>query len=219
MSMIASVLHLDRGAVQSLHVTDPYSLHRVVYSLYEDVRSENEKLRSNTSGILYADMGGGPGGRRVLLLANREPAKTVNGRPVSIESKTVSEGFLEHEEYRFKVTVNPTRRNNKTRKLEPVKGRQPIAHWFCGRAQRSWGFQVAQDHLLVDKVEVLQFTGKNGNNLTIAQAQLQGRLRVLDQEKFKNSFQLGIGRARAFGCGLLQIQPIHPSASSKGDFR
>ena len=40
MSLVASVLHLDRRAVQALRITDPYSLHRVVYGLYPDVRDE-----------------------------------------------------------------------------------------------------------------------------------------------------------------------------------
>ena len=43
MSMIASVLHLDRRDIKALRITDPYSLHRVVYSLYDDVRSAEEK--------------------------------------------------------------------------------------------------------------------------------------------------------------------------------
>lgn len=43
MSLIASVLYLDREAIKALRVTDPYSLHRVVYSLYPDVRSETDK--------------------------------------------------------------------------------------------------------------------------------------------------------------------------------
>ncbi len=41
--LYASVLHLDRHSIQALKVTDPYSLHRVVYSLFDDVRSEASK--------------------------------------------------------------------------------------------------------------------------------------------------------------------------------
>lgn len=58
MNMIASVLHLDRKAVKVLRITDPYSLHRVVYSLYEDARDAGQKNISQTSGILFADQGG-----------------------------------------------------------------------------------------------------------------------------------------------------------------
>ena len=53
MSLIASVLHLDRRAVKALRITDPYSLHRVVYSLYPDVRSDTDKSRSRASGSCW----------------------------------------------------------------------------------------------------------------------------------------------------------------------
>ena len=43
MSLIASVLKLDRAAVKALRITDPYSLHRVVYGLYPDVRDASGK--------------------------------------------------------------------------------------------------------------------------------------------------------------------------------
>ncbi|NOU14960.1 MAG: hypothetical protein HOO92_13515, partial [Methylococcaceae bacterium] len=42
-SMHASVLRLSRSDVKALKITDAYSLHRVVYDLFDDVRSEQQK--------------------------------------------------------------------------------------------------------------------------------------------------------------------------------
>ena len=42
MSLIASVLILSRRDIKALRITDPYSLHRVVYSLFEDIRSPSK---------------------------------------------------------------------------------------------------------------------------------------------------------------------------------
>ncbi|WP_260294592.1 type I-E CRISPR-associated protein Cas6/Cse3/CasE [Sedimenticola hydrogenitrophicus] len=208
MSMIASVLHLDRKAVKALRITDPYSLHRVVYSLYEDVREAREKSASQSSGILFADQGGDFSGRRILLLANRAPADCIGGLYGEVQSRPVANGFLDHDHYRFKIIVNPTRRDSASRKLLPIKGREAIGEWFTERAQQSWGFRVSPQHLQVDKVEVLNFNDKQHNPVTIAQAHVQGQLRVTDREQFRNSFTQGIGRARTFGCGLLQIVPL-----------
>ncbi|WP_349343549.1 type I-E CRISPR-associated protein Cas6/Cse3/CasE [Marinobacter sp. MMG032] len=208
MTMIASVLHLDRKAVKELRITDPYSLHRVVYSLYDDVRSDKEKQGSTASGILFADQGGDVLNRKVLLLADRPPANCLEGGYGEVQSKAVPDDFLDYERYRFQVVVNPTRRDSATRKLLPVKGRDAIKAWFCERAEKSWGFQVSPDHLQVDQVNIQRFKDKAKNPVTIAQASLQGELQVIDPEQFKTSFRLGIGRARAFGCGLLQIVPI-----------
>lgn len=208
MSLIAGMLFLDRQASKALRITDPYSLHRVVYSLYEDVRSVEEKSASQTSGILYADQGGDFHGRRILLLADRRPAECIDGQYGQVQIKPIAGSFLQHDRYRFKVIVNPTRRNNASRKLVPVKGREAIGDWFCERALESWGFRVSREHLQVDRVDVLRFKDKQQHSVTLAQAHVQGQLEVTDRTQFHNSFARGIGRARAFGCGLLQAVPL-----------
>lgn len=207
MTLIASVLHLDRRAVKALRITDPYSLHRVVYSLYEDVRGEEAKAASQPSGILYADQGGDFHGRKILLLADRLPVDCIDGQYGEVCSKPISDNFLEHVQYRFKVIVNPTRRDSASRKILPIKGREAVTDWFCERAPE-WGFQVSTEHLQVDQLDVLQFLGKQQHTVTLAQAHIQGQLQVSDRDLFHRSFCRGIGRGRAFGCGLLQIVPL-----------
>lgn len=208
MSMIASVLHLDRPAMKALRITDAYSLHRVVYSLYEDVREPEAKNASQSSGILYADQGGDYKGRKILMLANRPPLDAVEGQHGEVQSRPVPDNFLAHSQYRFKVIINPTRRDSASRKLVPVRGREDVSQWFAERAVDSWGFSVVTEHLQVEKIEVQQFKDKQQRQVTIAQAHVQGLLRIADQAQFKHSFTQGIGRARAYGCGLLQIAPV-----------
>lgn len=208
MNMFVSTLLLDRKSVRALRITDAYSLHRVVYSLYEDVRDSKQKRGAKTSGILYADQGGDIRGRNILMLANRAPTGAVNGRYGEVRTKRVPSNILSHEQYRFKVIVNPTRRDNTSRKLVAVRGRDNVARWFTERAVSSWGFAVSPRHLQVDKIEVHQFTDKEQRNVTIGQACVQGLLRINDKDQFTKSFTRGIGRARAYGCGLLQIVPF-----------
>jgi len=206
-TLYASVLHLDRQATRKLKITDPYSLHRVVYSLFEDVRNDLEKAAAVSSGIVYADQGGDFKGRKILLLSDRQPAPKVEGLYGQVDTKEIPADFLGADLYRFKTKVNPTRRENASRRLAPVKGREAISNWFCERAQKSWGFTVLRESLQVDSIEVLRFKGKNEHRITIGQATLQGVLQVTDRKTFTDSFACGIGRSRAFGCGLLQIVP------------
>lgn len=214
MNMIASVLHLDRQSVKALRITDAYSLHRVIYSLYDDVRDLSQKQQSHASGILYADQGGDYRGRKILMLSDREPMNMVEGQYGEVKRKSIPDNFLDHQQYHFKVIVNPTRRNNASRNLVPVRGRESIAQWFSERATSSWGFETPLQHLQVDRVDVLNFKDKEQRLVTIAQAQVQGVLRVTDPSMFSESFRLGVGRARAYGCGLLQIVPIVDSIFS-----
>lgn len=205
-TIIASELHLNRSDIAALRVTDRYSLHRVVYSLFEDVRTEGQKQSGTTSGIIFADMGGDFMSRRVLMLSDRPPRNSSNGRRVDVSSKEVDPAFLDHPFYRFQVTVNPTRRQNASGKIVPVTGREKLIHWFGQRAKAGWGFEVHPPSLQVDRTEVLQFE-KKGRSVTLNSATLQGYLTVTDRQRFKLSFCRGIGRARAFGFGLLQIVP------------
>lgn len=71
----------------------------------------------------------------------------------------------------------------------------------------SWGFQVDDQRLQVDRLTVQSFN-KGNHTLTHGSAVVQGVLKVLDQQRFQESFCRGIGRGRAFGFGLLQIVPL-----------
>jgi CRISPR system Cascade subunit CasE len=208
MSIIASVLNLSRKDVSTLKITDPYSIHRVVFSLFEDVRSEADKNAGVSSGILFADRGGDHESRRILMLSNRPPASSVEGQHGVVNSKVLGDEFLTHSAYNFSIIINPTWQSAVTRKLVPVKGRNNISTWFCERAPASWGFSVNPESVRVNNIDVLSFKSKTGQPITLAQAHIQGELRVTDSVAFRKSFTHGIGRGRAFGCGLLQIVPI-----------
>ena len=142
------------------------------------------------------------------MLADRQPAPRVEDQYGEVQYKSLPRGFLDHAHYRFKVIVNPTRRDSASRKLMAVRGREAVADWFVERAASSWGFTVYREKLQVDRTEVLQFKDKHQRQVTIGRAHIQGLLRVSDPEQFKTSFTQGIGRARAYGCGLLQIVPV-----------
>jgi len=83
-------LRLDRAAVKALRITDLYSLHRVVYDLFEDVRTAAQKQASEPSGIQWADKGGEQHYRQILLLSDRQPKAGEHGE---VESRPLPEGF------------------------------------------------------------------------------------------------------------------------------
>ena len=184
---------------RALRWTDSYSLHRIVYDLFEDVRGDD---RQSGSGILFADKGVRQGVSQVLILSDRLPRSPRLG---TLETRPLPEGFLQASAYRFEVIVNPARRDSRSGKIKPVRGREAIAEWFCERGPR-WGFDVHVPSLLVTDVRADRFS-KGGGVATIARATLGGTLRVTDREAFVRAVCRGIGRARAFGCGLLQISP------------
>lgn len=80
--MFASRYRLSPRDAKALRVTDTYSLHRVVYGLFDDVR---EGDREKGSGILFVDMGGDKYGRQLLILSDRQPREPEYGEFVRTE--------------------------------------------------------------------------------------------------------------------------------------
>ncbi len=201
MTRYAIQLTLGIKDVISRKITDDYSVHRVVYDLFPRIRTTGE---GDHSGFLYSDLGGSAKGRRILILSDRTPEK-LDLRDSSLEIKEIPATFLGARSYRYKVDVNPAVRGKTDGKIRPVKGREEIALWFANRSSR-WGFTA--DSVEVASVRVLSFL-KGGHPVTIERATLTGVLTVTDRALFTRSFTSGIGRAKSFGCGLLQIVPIH----------
>ena len=108
--LYASVLELDRQASKALKVTDLYALHRVVYSLFEDVRTDCDKNGSVPSGIQWVDKGGDAFQRNILMLSDREPRASHVALEGKVRSKPLSATFLQYPCYRFEVVMNPTKR-------------------------------------------------------------------------------------------------------------
>lgn len=201
----ASVLRLGRADIKILSIKDAYSLHKVVYGLFEDVRSDEEKQASNSSGIVYADKGGDFNTRQILMLSDRKPHQTPQFGEV--QTKPIHAGFLAHERYAFETTLNPGKRDKQTGKIVPIRGREAIELWFKTRAPESWGFSVNPEKLEIGQMSVQTFE-KSGQTITHGSASLKGELIVTNRENFIQSFKQGIGRGRAFGFGLLQIVPL-----------
>lgn len=201
--MIASKLRLSRHDITALKVSDAYSLHRVVYDLFDDVRSDADKANGCSSGILYVDKSGDFQAREILLLSDRSPHQPIHGE---LASREVPAAFLELDAYRFEIVMNPVKRENHSRKLLPIKGHEAVQQWFVDKAP-GWGFNVNPLSLQINQMSVQVFE-KKGQTVTLGSVTFQGELNVIDRAKFLKSFTQGIGRGRAFGFGLLQISPI-----------
>ncbi len=189
--------NLGREDCKALAINDTYSLHRAVYSLFPP---EDGKTRD----FLFADKGGDWNNRRILLLSDREPQKPAYGK---IDSKEVPDTFLSFDYYGFEVILNPTKRDIRTGKIVPIKGKENLIQWFISKAP-GYGFEVIQNSLQVNNVGVITYKKYKGI-CTHNTATFIGKLKVIDREIFIKSFKQGIGRAKGFGFGLLQIVPIN----------
>ena len=191
--MIASMLVLDRNAIQVFRIKDAYSIHKIVYSLFPGSYRD----------FLFYELEGSTQGRKVLILSQNQPMVPKAGE---LHSKQVPKDFLEHDRYGFQVQLNPVTRHTGSQKCIPVIGEEALGLWFL-RRQGEWGISVDQDSLEIFNLGTQEF--QTGTKKVVHnKATFRGVLNVVDTELFRHSFEFGIGRGKAFGFGLLQLRPL-----------
>ena len=193
--MFLSEIQLNLSDMRRERISDDYSIHRFVYSLFP--------VRNTARRILYADLGAVPGGRTVLVLSDEEPKPSES---IRLRTRIVSDDFLSFPDYRFQVSMNPVRKDPESGSRRPVLDH--LDDWFCARAPK-WGFEVNRTCLEVFVRPARTFPLKNGVSATFHHVDFSGRLHVADPALFRRSFAAGLGHGKAFGFGLLQLSPVY----------
>nr|WP_246300524.1 type I-E CRISPR-associated protein Cas6/Cse3/CasE [Actinopolyspora biskrensis] len=121
--------------------------------------------------------------------------------------------------WQFRLTANPVRSGRR----EGWETTKPLGHvtvkqqeqWLLDRASRL-GFRLlttegdtegdAEPELAVVDRSTRRFERK-GNQVTVSTATFEGHLEVTDTAALRHSLTFGIGRAKAYGCGLLTLAP------------
>lgn len=193
--MFLTRITLTRKNFRDFKITDAYSIHRVVYSLFQDEERER---------FLYVDKGPQNGFHIVMVLSEKEPTKLPD---LLLETKPIAETFLSHKRYAFEVLLNPVKRQRQTRKLEPITGQLPLLKWFMDKAAAN-GFDPDETHLSATIQSAQMFNGRDAHSVVHHSVLFTGILTVTDAALFEKAFQNGIGRGKAFGFGLLQLIPL-----------
>jgi len=111
--------------------------------------------------------------------------------------------------YRFRLRANPThsvpmQKGERGKVFSHVTVEQK-RDWLMQKAQAS-GFLLDESLFDVVETDYLRFSrSRNDNPVEIGVAVFEGVLEVSDQEMFVRSLTQGIGRAKAYGCGMLTI--------------
>lgn len=194
-----SLYMLDRADCSRLKLTDAYSAHRIIYNMFP-LEKKGRKQRD----FLFADTGVKNRKRQFVILSQTEPEQPQTGE---LNTIILPPDYLEAETYKFKIVINPVIKRANTGQNESIRDAEAICEWFMRKAP-GWGFEVIPETLQVNSIDAKQFV-KNGNAITLNMASLSGWLRVNNKMLFAQSIRDGLGRGKAFGCGLLQIAPAN----------
>jgi len=194
MNWLAQVL-LSKREAAALRLRDAYAWHQAIWQAFpgRDGEKRDFLFRLDDRGSDF----------RVLVLSSTPPKPPGSGQ---WQVKTIPSSFLEHEAYRFQLKANPTMRRCADRRRIAIYAEDRLRSWMARKAETA-GCRLQHETLVVGPPidEKFRRNGKEGKHVSV---DFQGVLRVMDRNRFKDGFQKGIGSAKAFGFGLLMLQPI-----------
>lgn len=124
----------------------------------------------------------------------------------------------------FRLTANPvhpvtypdemiTRTSRGVQRVQPRVRRIPHE---TRKHQREWlahrgdvqGFSILDEPTVTPLLWQRFSKGHGQSVVTVASVTFEGRLTVTDADKFRDALTSGVGRAKAYGCGLLTVAPV-----------
>lgn len=163
----------------------------------------------------------------LLVLSNRKPdfSHIVEqfgwpGAEQKWETKSYTpllERIETEQRWQFRLRANPVhsvKRAGDLQTQEHIKRGKVYAH-VTARQQEHWlfqraancGFSLEEGSFRVVQQEVRKFQ-RHGNRVTLGIATFEGVLEITDSTLFLSTLTCGIGRAKAYGCGLLTIARV-----------
>ncbi|MBQ1082191.1 type I-E CRISPR-associated protein Cas6/Cse3/CasE [Nocardiopsis sp. B62] len=176
----------------------------------------------------------GQGRELVMYVQSRDhpnwgslPEGYLSGRALVRSLGPVLSAVTDKAEFSFRLTANPTRSVSPpySGQKRPRGVRRPIhdpelqVQWLVRQGERH-GFALldssadAPDVVALPRPPAVGYKkapensrGPDRLKITVASVTFDGRLRVTDPEAFRAALGNGIGRAKAYGCGLLSLAP------------
>ncbi|GAA2616948.1 type I-E CRISPR-associated protein Cas6/Cse3/CasE [Dactylosporangium fulvum] len=160
---------------------------------------------------LYIVSPGQPDLAHLVDQAGRAAAEAWTTRPYDGLLASLHPG----QRWAFRLTANPTHSGRKTPESKDTQrfGRLRVeeqAQWLVDRSARC-GFTVAaqqdgEPNLMLHRRQTMTFK-RGAHAVTLTTVTYDGVLDVIDADAFRQALSLGIGHAKAYGCGLLTIAP------------
>lgn len=115
--------------------------------------------------------------------------------------------------WRFRLRANPVHSSSRDKDAESGRGKV-FAHvtqtqqkqWLLARAE-ACGFTLKEDAFDVVHTQWIKFHRGTDSSfeVTLRTATFEGVLTITDAERFRQTLMSGVGRAKAYGCGLMTI--------------
>ncbi len=213
---------LDYETVAMRRIHDAYDWHQRVWEAFPHLdRQRNDHRPDGVHRFFLTrlDEDHRRGGFRLYILSATSPRSPAwcPDNDGNWLSKPIAPAFLDHARYRFSLRANPTKKVNPKGpdglrhgqgKRVPLREIKDLFGWVERKAAAA-GFEVEDGTLHIAPCGLQHFSMEKERRLgTLGGVDFHGRLRVLDGDVFKRAFASGVGSAKAFGFGLLLLEPL-----------
>lgn len=201
---------VDREVAARLRLFDSYAWHQAAW---EALPGRDGQERSFLTRLDLRD-----GVFQLLLLSATQPTRPSWCGEESWRLVSIPARFLEHRRYRFDLVANPTKKIAKLgRDGKPTKNGKRVA-LLRAKDQLAWlerkaadgGFRLVHTPPInIDRATANAFSirsrQQHGMHFGV---RFRGLLEVENSDAFRETFWKGVGSAKAFGYGMLVLQPI-----------
>jgi CRISPR system Cascade subunit CasE len=203
-------------------IASPQALHAAVFAAFPDSRPTEE-------GRILWRFDTYHGHRAVLYVVSPDKPDFTHlveqaGWPTTHAWETKSyhpllESLTLGQRWHFRLTANPVH----AARRDDWRDTKPLAH-VTAKQQEQWlldrtaklGFQIAPGHAGVTDgslgepdfavvARTIRRFNRHGSTVTVAMATFEGHLEVTDTAALRRALTHGVGRAKAYGCGLLTL--------------
>ena len=205
---LSELLVSYESAIRHLHIRDSYDWHQRIWQAFRgrDGEQRDFLVRIDEIDDCY----------RVLLVSPTAPSKPDWCPAECFRTKPIPDSFFRATRYRFSLLANPTKTvvvrdtdGNRRRHGQRVAltRREDLMAWLIRKAAAG-GFRIADPDAIRTIPKPRSYFRKGSHQGVHHAVEFQGILDVTDPDQFRTTFLAGIGRAKAFGFGLLALSPL-----------
>lgn len=201
-------MYLTRLSLIGDELTNPYEIHRMLWRTFPEAPDHERDF-------LFRIEQRNPRAATVLMQSLRQPNESTSAVRI-LACKEFELNLRPDMRLNFALIANPTKMikdedGRLNAKGEAKKCRVPL---IAEAQQIDWlkrklnaAVTVEVETIEIDKLPSLNFS-KDRKRGKIQPYSFKGMLQVTDPMQLKNAIKLGIGPAKAFGCGLMLVRRI-----------
>ena len=196
-TMYLSRFLIPKQQMLKRRVFSEYDLHKLIWTCFPDRPDEKRSFLFRTEEL--------SSGIQILLLSREQPV------PIPFAAwdgtKSFSASFAAGSLFMFRLKANPVQRGSADRKLHAITNEAALSDWLHRKADRH-GFSLKSVPEF-SACHLAAFSKKqNQAQIALNIVDISGVLSVTDADAFAAAVRNGIGRGRAFGCGMLLLRRI-----------